>query len=160
MTTKLDLAPRNDRELVLARLIDAPRDKVYAAWTQPELLKQWFAPRPWTTPAAEIDLRPGGASFITMADEAGNAFPNPGQYLEIVPNEKLVFTDAYVGGWMPSEKPFMTVILTFEDDGGKTRYIARVQHWSVEDREAHEEMGFHEGWSICAEQLEEIAEMA
>ena len=48
--------------------------------------------------------------------------------------------------WEPSQKPFMTVILTFEDEGGKTRYTARVRHWTVADREAHEKMGFHQGW--------------
>jgi len=68
-----------------------------------------------------------------------------------------VFTDAYTGDWKPSGKPFMTVVLTFEDEGGKTRYIARSRHWSKEDREAHEQMGFHQGWGICADQLEALA---
>lgn len=156
MTTKLDIAPENDNQLVLARIIDAPVEKVYKAWTDVDLLKQWFAPRPWSTPKASIDLRTGGASNITMADESGNEYPNPGQYLEVVPNKKLVFTDAYVGDWKPGAKPFMTVTLTFEDEGGKTRYIARCQHWNAEDKAAHEKMGFHEGWGICAEQLEEL----
>ena len=80
--------------------------------------------------------------------------PNPGVYLEVVPGKKLVFTNAYVdSAWTPSAKPFMTVVLTFEDEGGKTRYTARVLHWTREDREAHEKMGFHQGWAICAEQL-------
>jgi uncharacterized protein YndB with AHSA1/START domain len=74
-------------------------------------------------------------------------------YLEVVPNRRLVFTDAFVSAWEPSQKPFMTVILTFEPEAGGTRYTARVRHWSVEDREAHEKMGFHQGWSQCADQL-------
>jgi uncharacterized protein YndB with AHSA1/START domain len=78
-------------------------------------------------------------------------------YLEVVPNERLVFTDAYTAAWEPSGKPFMTVVVTFEDVGGKTRYTARVRHWSVEDREAHEKMGFHEGWGRCADQLAALA---
>ncbi len=83
--------------------------------------------------------------------------PNPGVYLEVVENEKLVFTDAYTTAWEPSEKPFMTAIVTFEDLGdGKTRYTARVRHWTVDDREAHEKMGFHEGWGQCADQLAEL----
>lgn len=85
------------RDLVLTRLIDAPREKLYRAWTQPDLLMQWFAPKPWSTVKAEGDLRAGGASLLVMADPEGNEYPNPGQYLEVVPNEKLVFTDAYVG---------------------------------------------------------------
>jgi uncharacterized protein YndB with AHSA1/START domain len=144
------------RELSLTRLIDAPRETVYRAWTQPDLLVQWFAPKPWSTPRAEADLRVGGASLVVMADPEGNEYPNPGQYLEVVPNEKLVFTDAYTGDWAPSAKPFMTVILTFEPEGGKTRYTATVRHWTVEDRKAHEAMGFHEGWGMCADQLEAL----
>lgn len=145
-----------DRDLVLTRLIDAPRAKLYAAWTQPDLLKQWFAPLPYTTPIAELDVRPGGANKITMRGPDGVDMPNRGVYLEVVPNERLVFTDAYTEAWAPSEKPFMTVILTFEEEAGKTRYTARVRHWTVEDREAHEKMGFHEGWGICADQLEAL----
>jgi uncharacterized protein YndB with AHSA1/START domain len=145
-----------DRELVLTRLINAPREKVYRAWTDPELLKQWFAPKPYTTPVVEIDVRPGGSAYFVMRGPDGKDLPNRGVYLEVVPNEKLVSTDAYVKAWEPSEKPFMTLILTFEDEGGKTRYTARVRHWTVPDREAHEKMGFHEGWGLCTDQLEAL----
>ena len=145
-----------NRDLVLTRLIDAPREKLYRAWTEPALLTQWFAPKPWSTPRAEMDLRVGGGSTVVMADENGTEYPNKGQYLEIVPNEKLVFTDAFVGDWAPSAKPFMTVVLTFEDKGGKTLYTATVRHWTVEDRKAHEQMGFHEGWGLCTTQLEDL----
>ena len=145
-----------DRELVLTRLIAAPREKVYRAWTEPELLKQWFAPKPYTTPMAELDVRPGGANLIVMRGPDGKDMPNRGTYLEVVPNQRLVFTDAFVTAWEPSAKPFMTVILTFEDEGGKTRYTARVRHWTVADREAHETMGFQQGWGICTDQLEAL----
>jgi uncharacterized protein YndB with AHSA1/START domain len=145
-----------DRELVLSRLINAPREKVYRAWTEPELLKQWFAPKPYTTPIVEIDVRPGGSAYFVMRGPDGKDLPNRGVYLEVVPNEKLVSTDAYVKAWEPSEKPFMTLILTFEDEGGKTRYTARVRHWTVADREVHEKMGFHEGWGLCTDQLEAL----
>lgn len=94
-----------------------------------------------------------------MRGPDGTEYPNRGIYLEVVPNERLVFTDAYVSAWTPSEKPFMTVILTFEDAGdGKTRYTARVRHWTVADREAHEKMGFHQGWGIATSQLEATAQ--
>ncbi len=74
-------------------------------------------------------------------------------------NERLVFTDACTKAFEPAEKPFMTVTLTFEDLGdGRTQYTARVSHWTVADREAHEKMGFHQGWAICAEQLAELVE--
>ena len=148
-----DTAPVTDHEHVLTRMIDAPRDKLLRAWTEPDLLKQWFAPLPYTTPVAELDVRPGGANLIVMRGPDGNEFPNRGVYLEVVQNQRLVFTDAYVRAWEPSQKPFMTVILTFDDEGGKTRYTARVRHWTAADRETHEKMGFHEGWGKCADQL-------
>ena len=146
----------SNRELVLTRLIDAPRHKIYEAWTTPELIKQFFVPRPWSIARAEMDVRPGGSSLIVMRDPEGNEFPNPGVYLDVVKNERLVFTDAYTSAWQPSEKPFMTAILTFEDEGGKTRYTARALHWTVADREAHEKMGFHEGWGAVTDQLAEM----
>jgi uncharacterized protein YndB with AHSA1/START domain len=158
MTIKVDIAPASDRELVLCRIIDAPRENVFKAWTDPTLLKQWFAPAPFSTPVVETDVRTGGSSYIVMRDPQGNDYPNRGVYLEVVPNAKLVFTDAFTRPWEPSEKPFFTGVLTFEDAGnGKTKYTARVLHWSVADREAHEQMGFHEGWGLCTEQLEAVA---
>jgi uncharacterized protein YndB with AHSA1/START domain len=152
-TTPSAASATSDRELVLTRLIDAPREKLFRAWTDAEILKQWFAPLPYTTPVAELDVRPGGANLIVMRGPDGNDMPNRGVYLEVIKNEKLVFTDAYTKAWEPAEKPFMTVILTFEEEGGKTRYTARVRHWTVADREAHEKMGFHAGWGQCADQL-------
>src|SRR5439155_18791276 len=110
------------RDLVLRRSINASREKVFRAWTHPALLKQWFAPAPWTTPVVETDLRAGGSSLIVMRSPEGKEFPNRGVYLEIVEKERIVFTDAYTTAWEPSEKPFMTVILTFDDDPGSTAY--------------------------------------
>ncbi|MBI3544701.1 MAG: SRPBCC family protein [Deltaproteobacteria bacterium] len=157
MSTKVEVQPASDRELVLCRIIDAPREKVYKAWTTPELLKQWFAPKPWSTARVEMDVRAGGSSLVVMRSPEGQEFPNPGVYLEVVPNEKLVFTDAFTSAWTPSQKPFMTGVLTFEDAGnGKTRYTARVYHWTVADREQHEKMGFHQGWGLCTDQLEAL----
>lgn len=147
----------SDRELILTRVINAPCEKVYQGWTDPKLMVQWFTPKPWMTVKAETDVRPGGASLIVMRGPDGTEFPNRGVYLEVVPNKRLVFTDAYTAAWEPSAKPFMTVILTFEDAGeGKTLYTARVLHWTVADRESHEKMGFHAGWGQATTQLEEL----
>jgi uncharacterized protein YndB with AHSA1/START domain len=144
------------RDLVLTRLIDAPPEKVYRAWTDAEVLKQWFAPLPYTTPFAKLDVRPGGANEVTMRSPDGNEMPNAGVYLEVVPNRKLVFTDAFTQAWELSRKPFMTVILTFEPEGNRTRYTATVKHWTEADRETHEKMGFHKGWGLCTDQLEAL----
>ena len=141
-----------EKDLGFDRLIDAAPEQVYRAWTEPELLKQWFAPQPFTTPVAELDVRPGGASLIVMRGPDGMEMPNRGVYLEVVPNRRLVFTDA----WAPSDKPFMTVILTFEPEGAKTRYAVRVRHWTAADRQTHEQMGFYQGWGLCADQMEAL----
>lgn len=148
------------QDLVLTRLIDAPAERLYRCWTEPALLKQWFVPRPWTIAHVEQDLRPGGASLVVMRDPDGNEYPNAGVYLELIPGRKLVFTDAYGAGWTPSEKPFMTAIVTFEPEGAygqQTRYTAIARHWTEEARKQHEAMGFHTGWGICADQLQELA---
>lgn len=153
MANPAETSSTADRELVITRLIDAPREKLFRAWTEPELIKQWFAPQPLTTTVEETDVRPGGSNRMTMRDPQGKEYPVRGVYLEVVKNERLAFTDAYTSAWQPSEKPFMTVVLTFDDEDGKTRYTARVLHWTVTDREAHEKMGFHEGWGKCTDQL-------
>lgn len=148
----------NDRELMLTSIIDAPRANVYRCWTDPALITQWFTPPPWTTPLAETDVRPGGSILILMRGPDGQEVPNPGVYLDVVQNERLVSTDAYVRAWEPSDKPFMTLVLTFEDAGdGKTRYTARALHWSAEDCEAHEKMGFEKGWTQTTAQLADLA---
>jgi len=141
-------------ELVLMREIDAPREKIYRAWTDPELMKEWFCPKPWSVSHAELDLRAGGSNFIVMNGPNGEVVENRGVYLEIVPNEKIVFTDAFTSAWVPSEKPFMTGIVLLEDmGGGRTKYTATARHWNDEDRQAHEAMGFHEGWGAATDQL-------
>src|SRR5262249_62257970 len=83
------------RDLILTRIIGAPRDKVFKAWTDPALLKQWFAPLPWTTPVVETDVRPGGSTLIVMRSPDGNEFPKRGPYLALVPNERLPITRCY-----------------------------------------------------------------
>lgn len=158
MTRKIDVPATSDRELTLGRILDATPDKVFRCWTEPELLKQWFAPLPYTTPVAELDVRPGGSSLVVMRGSDGADIPNRGVYLEVVTNERLVFTDAFTSAWEPSEKPFMTAILTFAPEpGGKTRYVVRVRHPTVADRQTHEQMGFEVGWGICADQLNAVA---
>lgn len=145
------------RELHLTRLLDAPHHAVWRCWTDPALYPIWFCPPPWKVSKAEMDVRPGGSSLIVMKGPNGEEMPNRGVFLEVVPNEKLVFTDAFVEAWQPSQKPFMAVTITMTDEAGKTRYTATARHWSAEDCKAHDAMGFHEGWGKATEQLEALA---
>lgn len=141
-------------ELVLVRTFDAPAARIYEAWTNADILRKWFAPLPFTTPEAYLDVRVGGENTIVMQDEAGNRYPNSGVYLELIPNRKIVFTDAFRAGWKPSGKPFFVgEILLEEQPDGTTRYTATARHWNAEDKQAHEAMGFHQGWGQCADQL-------
>lgn len=143
--------------LTLERIFDAEPERVFRAWTEPEILKKWFAPKPFTTPSAELDVRPGGSSLIVMRDEAGNDYPNVGVYLEVEPNRRLVSTDAYREAWIPSERPFMTMDLRFERIAeGKTKATYYIRHWTKEAYDQHVQMGFTEGWGICADQLAEL----
>lgn len=145
------------RDLILSRLVDAPRAAVWRCRPGPELLKQWFAPGQWSTRHAELDVRPGGLCQVTMARPNGGKSANPGVNLEVVPNERLVITDACTRAWEPSDHPFMTTVCSFEDEGGSTRYTARVKHWTAADRDRHEEMGFYDGWGRSTDQLEKLA---
>jgi uncharacterized protein YndB with AHSA1/START domain len=87
----------------------------------------------------------------------GTDLPNQGVFLEVVPNERLVFTDAFRTGWQPAG-PFMVVVATFEAAEGGTLYTARCRHWTEESLRKHEAMGFHQGWSMVADQLAALAE--
>ena len=140
-------------DLILERVVDVPRELVWAAWTKPEHIVHWFAPKPWTTTDCEIDLRPGGIIRFTMRSPEGKDFPNVGCILEVVPQERLVWTDALLPGYRPSAKPFFTAIIAMEKQGKGTRYTATAIHRDEAGRKQHEEMGFYEGWGQCLDQL-------
>lgn len=145
-------------DLVLQREIAAPREILYQCWTTPEHLMQWFVPKPHRVTACRLDVRVGGACDTTF-DVEGNVMENRGVYLEVVPNERLVFTDTYTEGWKPAAEPFMTAIVTFEDiGGGRTRYTAVARHRNAETAKSHADMGFHDGWGTVATQLEAYAQ--
>lgn len=146
----------SDLDLILTRTVDVPRKLVWKAWTDPEHIKKWFAPAPWTTVECEIDLRPGGIFRTVMRSPEGQNFPNEGCFLEIVENERLVWTDALAPGYRPAVKPFFTAVITMEDDGKGTKYTARAMHKDDADRKTHEDMGFYGGWSQCFDQLVQV----
>jgi uncharacterized protein YndB with AHSA1/START domain len=155
MTTK------DERDLVLERIVDVSPELVFKAWTTPKHLMPWFCPKPYRTVECEIDLRPGGKFFAQMVDPEGKKLPTePGCYLEIVPNRKLVWTTALGPGYRPLDPAaapwFFTAVLTFEPQGnGGCKYTARAIHTNSEHAATHEKMGFSKGWGTVVEQLVE-----
>jgi uncharacterized protein YndB with AHSA1/START domain len=143
--------PRLD--LVLERVIDLPPERIWAAWTRPDLVRQWFAPAPWTSAACEIDLRPGGIFRVVMRPPEGADIPVTGCYLALVPNEQLIWTDALGPGFRPSATPFITVVIQLARQGAGTRYQAIALHATEAIREQHEEKGFLSGATRCLDQL-------
>jgi len=119
----------------------------------PEHVSKWFTPAPWTVVDCEIDLRPGGIFRTVMRSPDGKEFPNVGCYLEVIPHERLVWTDALLPGYRPAENPFFTAIVTMEPRGSGTRYTAMAIHRDEAGRKRHQEMGFHEGWGKALDQL-------
>lgn len=142
-------------ELKITRQIAASPETVYRVWTT--RTGEWFAPRPYKTPVVEQDYRAGGRSYVEMEAPDGTRMPGEGVFLEVVPNERIVFTDAFLPGWIP-QGPFMVGDVTFEAKDGGTLYTARVRHWTEEALEKHREMGFEQGWAQVAAQLAELAE--
>jgi|GEM_PF-560385 len=151
--------------LSLTRHIKASPERVFAAWTQPELIKQWFSPKPVETVEAHVDLRVGGSDRVVMRMPDGTLHPHEGVYLEVEPGRRLVSTSSFGPGWQPMPPPApgtcnmpMTVELTFLPEEGGTRYNVLVKHATVADREAHETMGFHSGWNQATDQLAALVE--
>jgi uncharacterized protein YndB with AHSA1/START domain len=150
-----------DLDLLLEREVDVPVELVWAAWTTPDHLTKWFTPAPWTTPECEIDLRPGGIFRTVMRSPEGEENENIGCYLEIVENERLVFTSALGPGFRPlgeaPEFPF-TAVISLEPNGrGGTRYSALAMHGDPAVATRHEELGFHDGWGAALDQLVALA---
>jgi uncharacterized protein YndB with AHSA1/START domain len=149
-------------DLSFERIVDVPRELVWAAWTQPQHLKHWFTPAPWKTIDCEIDLRPGGRFYTVMQSPEGQTFPGTGCYLEVIENERLSWTNALLPQFRPIfgvAQPEATVdfkftaIIQLEVHGAGTRYIATVRHGDPAGCEKHKAMGFEQGWGTALEQL-------
>lgn len=140
-------------DLVLEREVPVTPAKVWAAWTRPEHVVKWFTPAPWTTQHCEIDLRPGGKFLTVMRSPEGEEHRNIGCWLEIVENERLVWTDALLPGWRPTGGGFMTARVLLAPTPRGTLYTAIAHHANAEARQQHEEMGFHGGWATALDQL-------
>jgi len=147
-------------DLTFERVIEVPRELVWRAWTEPALLKQWFTPSPWQTIDCDIELRAGGVFRTVFLSPEGERFPNAGCYLEIIENEKLVWTNAMQPGFRPAfssnethaDFPF-TAIISLASQGSGTKYTATVLHADAAGCKKHAAMGFHDGWGKALDQL-------
>lgn len=148
-----------DREIVITRVFDAPRERVFKAWTEPNQIEQWWGPKGFTTRVTKLDLRPGGQSCYVMIGPDGTEYPSEGVFQEIVPPERIVTTDDFGEGIekvLEADLPQgMIVTVLFEDLAGKTRLTIQIEHQSVDDRRKHEEMGVIAGWNSSLDCLEE-----
>jgi uncharacterized protein YndB with AHSA1/START domain len=164
MTNIKKIQPDPELDLLFERIVDVAPEDIWDAWTTPEQILHWFTPSPWKTVACEIDLRPGGKFSTVMRSPEGQEFPNLGCYLEVIKNERLVWTNALEPDFRPSRRPeetpghecaefSMTAVIALEPHEKGTKYTALVMHANKEDRAKHEKMGFQEGWGIALDQL-------
>lgn len=148
-----------DSDLLITRTINASPRAVWRAWSDPAHLAEWWCPKPWTTEVRAFDFRPGGAFHTVMRGPDDGISDNPGLFLEIVPEQRIVFTSTLVEGWRPATPWLaMTAVITLEGVDAGTRYTALVMHKDPEDAKQHETMGFHDGWGTCIGQLDELAQ--
>ncbi len=146
-------------DLTISRVIRAPRPAVWSAWTDPASFEQWWVPAPAKCRVEEMDLRPGGSLVTRISENGGDFAPHLSAcFLAVDDLERIVFTNALVGGWRPAEHPFMTAVITLRDHPEGTDYAAHVMHRNAADRDMHQELGFHDGWGTVIEQLAALVE--
>lgn len=154
MNSKTKSSP--NLELALSRVAEVPRARLFKVWVT--RLSEWWGPHGMTMPFCEMDLRTGGVFQTIMRAPDGTEYPTRGVFLEVVENERIVFTDAFGPGWVPSTEIFFTAITTFEAvSGGRTKLTARALHWTAESRDRHEKMGFYQGWGESLDRLVALA---
>jgi uncharacterized protein YndB with AHSA1/START domain/uncharacterized glyoxalase superfamily protein PhnB len=151
--------PEGEHTLTLKRTLAAPRSALWRCWTEPELLKQWFCPKPWNLQEAHLDLRVGGRMNTVMAGPNGERAEGKGCWLEIEPMRRLVFSDAFSEGFVPAPEPFMTGVVVLEDaPDAQTHLTWSARHANEQAAARHREMGWEAGWSAAAQQLEALAQ--
>jgi len=150
----------NSYDLVFERTTHLSREKIWKGWTDPETLMKWFCPRPWKVIDCKIDLKPGGEFYTVMQSPEGQSFPNNGCFLEVIPYQKLVWTNMMTKNYQPTTDEKMgfafVVKLTLEQSPNGVIYRATVSHADEAGMKKHEAMGFQEGWGIAFNQLCEL----
>ncbi|TGN09705.1 SRPBCC domain-containing protein [Leptospira ilyithenensis] len=162
--TKIEIP---DRELVISRIFDAPRELIYRIWTDPKHVVKWWGPKDFTNPVCEMDLQVGGKYKFVMRSPEGIDYPVVGVYLEIVKNEKIVCTDVvedHPQEWMDQLKkdigeskdsPDSVVTVLFEDfETNKTKLTIQTRFKSNGVRDAFHNMGMADGWTESLDRFE------
>jgi uncharacterized protein YndB with AHSA1/START domain len=145
--------PISAREVVITRVIDAPARLLFEAFSTREHLLQWFGPKGWPLTLCEVDFRVGGRYRFAMTGPSGEQnTPFGGSYLEIVPNKKIVYDDA----WETPEAEQMVVTVTFDEQDGKTTLTIRTLFASVAMKEQHLGMGMLDGVDSSLDQLVDV----
>jgi uncharacterized protein YndB with AHSA1/START domain/ketosteroid isomerase-like protein len=154
MTALAKTKPVAERELILTHIFDAPRALVFRMWIEPQHVAQWWGPRSFTNPVCEVDARPGGAILIHMRAPDGNTHPMGGEFHEIKPHERIVFTSCVDGPSGRILESHNTV--TFEDQGKKTKLTLRAKAIGFADFAERMLAGMEPGWTESLEKLDEI----
>ena len=144
-------------DLVLVRQLKASPENLYRCWTDAELLKQFFTPRPGVTAEAAIDPVPGGRFYTKMVFDDLGAFPQEGCILVADPGRRLAFTDCLSAGFRPKTGGFFTADITFTAKDGGCEYRVTARHADAETMRKHAEMGFENGWGATSAQLDAVA---
>src|SRR5688572_24369066 len=150
--------PESQREVTITRVYDAPARLLFEAYSKPEHIKQWFGPKGWPVTLCEMDFRVGGKFRFAMTGPSGRQnTPFGGEYLEIVPNKKIV----YDNGFETKGAGRMVVTVTFDEKAGKTTLTIHTVFESIAMRNSHVSRGFEQGTNSGLDQLGELAaEMA
>jgi uncharacterized protein YndB with AHSA1/START domain len=144
-----------ERELTITRIFDAPRALVFRAWTDPKMISQWWAPKHFTNPVCEVDLRIGGALKIVMRGPDGSDYPMKGVFTEVVTNERIVFTNIAVDTAGNHLLEGRTVV-TFEDAGDKTKMTLVTRATGKVPQAAFMLAGMEQGWTESIDKLEAL----
>jgi uncharacterized protein YndB with AHSA1/START domain len=157
MSAATQNAPYGERTMTLTRVFDAPRELVWRAWTDPKHLAQWFGPKQFTSSVPQLDVRIGGALRIVMRRPDGNDYPMKGTFLEVVPSERLVFSNIAVdkdGNHLLEGE----TTVTLSEQGGETKLTLRTYAKGLVPIAPQMLAGMEAGWSQSFEKLQELVE--
>lgn len=155
MKNETSMELQADREIIISRTFDGPARIVFDAWTKPELVKRWWAPKSHcvTIASCEADVRVGGKYRYVMRLEAGEEMAFSGEYEEVTPPTRLVYTQIFEP---MAHAGAVIVTVTFDEHDGKTRLVSHELYPSAEAREAALASGMEHGMRETMDQLDEL----